>query len=605
MSESKTRALAIRIAEAQHLQPLALDSRLFVSFEEELRSLVETRPSMIFGAPGSGKSTLLRNFAASSQERALKGLPDSAVLLHAGRLTKGDSWLDELERLLLQQLGISTDRDVLQLALSEGALCVVIDGLDEVAPVHRRVLGEELSEAISRNQISRLLLSCRTVDAPTALVRRLHFVEVPPLDRRRAGEFLRNLQPGAQEHLDELYELSGGNPLMLRLLGDTLERRGVVPRARWDFLRDAVEGLLVVLVEALVPPSGGLHPSIDQVLAAHGELAFAMLLEEADSLPRSYAAEIFGRHLAQDQIKTLLAVDEDRALLRKLGREEVGFSHRFLVDFLAASSAAEDPGRLQSLASVPTAAESVGLALALSRDPSLGVLAIAERPGLSILDRLGPQLSELPKGALARARRILAEQTATLLSGGEPPVSLPPVSEEGGGESKRLLERWLALEKSTSYGHERGLELELFMVDFFSRFFDVVEHDYRTDTGQIDLLLENIQSNPFWLGHHVDIYVECKNTRDKTELSAVNDFAGKLASSPTTLAFFVSQAGFTKPAWDRIKSAAHDPTQTTIVPIAGEMIRRTLEDDEDPERFFKTAVRNTQHGRTFKNPSSS
>lgn len=48
------------------------------------------------------------------------------------------------------------------------------------------------------------------------------------------------------------------------------------------------------------------------------------------------------------------------------------------------------------------------------------------------------------------------------------------------------------------------------------------------------------------------------------------------------------------------KSATHDPTQTTIVPITGAMIRRTLEDDEDPERFFKTVVRNTQHGRIFK-----
>ncbi|HYJ21677.1 MAG TPA: hypothetical protein VEW07_06615, partial [Solirubrobacterales bacterium] len=84
MSESKTHALAIRVAEAQHLQPLARDSRLFAPFETKLKSLVETSPSLIFGAPGSGKTTLLMNFAALSQERVLKGLPEGgAVFLHA------------------------------------------------------------------------------------------------------------------------------------------------------------------------------------------------------------------------------------------------------------------------------------------------------------------------------------------------------------------------------------------------------------------------------------------------------------------------------------------------------------------------------------------
>lgn len=182
MSESKTRALAIRVAEAQRLRPPAHDSRLFAPFETELKSLVETSPSLIFGAPGSGKTTLLKNFAAARQERALKGVPEGgAVFVHARDLTQGDTWLDGLRQLLLRQLAVTVDWDVLRLALSEGVLCVVIDGLDEVAAGQRQILGEELAAAISQRLAPRLLLSCRTVGAPSSLVRRLHSVEVPPL----------------------------------------------------------------------------------------------------------------------------------------------------------------------------------------------------------------------------------------------------------------------------------------------------------------------------------------------------------------------------------------------------------------------------------------
>jgi hypothetical protein len=147
-------------------------------------------------------------------------LPESAVFLRARDLTKAKTWLDGLQQLLGQELDVSADRDVLQLALAQGVLCTVIDGLDEIAPDQRRGLGEEFAKAIADQRVAQLLLSCRPVGAPSSLLRRLYSVEVPPLDRERAAAFLLELRPEFQGSLDEVYELSGANPLLLRLLAE-------------------------------------------------------------------------------------------------------------------------------------------------------------------------------------------------------------------------------------------------------------------------------------------------------------------------------------------------------------------------------------------------
>lgn len=559
------------------------------------------RPALLLGAPGSGKTTMLTQVVSDIQGETLDSpSPRAAVLIRATEFGEKDSWLDRVAALLQEQISARVDASDVSHAFASGSLVLAIDGLDEMSRNARDNLSTQLVDSVQDAPVAPLLLASRSIGAPKELASLAETVVVPPLDPAAARQFFLRAYPRAEPNLEVLYDLSGGNPLLLRLLGENLALRGgLLPIDRAAFLRDAIEGLLVVLVERILVNERERPLSLHQVWRAHEELAFRMLTDEKPALPRETARAVLTRHLSDHQVEALLRSGKDRALLIEGSAGEVNFSHRLMAEFFAASFAANDPGRLQQLATLVGSQESVALALSLTDAPALALVALAETPGLSTLERLRPLLSDLPRGALDHAREILTERTIAVLSSGGPPS--PPANDSGLEDEHHssLLRRWLALEQSESYGYERGLELELFMVDFFGRFFGVVEHDYRTEIGQIDLLLENIQNNPFWLGHNADIPVECKNTRDLTEQGAINMFAGKLASSPATLSFFVSQAGFTPPAWARLRSAAQNREQTTIVPITGDRIRRTLEDGEEAEHFFKARVRNTVNLQLF------
>jgi NACHT domain/Restriction endonuclease len=576
------------------------------SADSAVRTLLDDHEqALLLGEPGAGKTTLLTRLAVRQQHEVLQSTDrPGALFIKAHDLSRPPGWQDALLAYLMNTLSIDVDRDVLFRVLADGRLGLVVDGFDEISPVDGSRLGNELAASIAREELPVLLISSRTVGAPSALLRRMTVVRLQGLDRASSLRLLDSVLVGHGRNAEELYDLSGGNPLMLAMLGRVWARRAELPRSRVKLYGDAIEGLLSVLVERIGWPADGSPPTVGSVLAAHGDLAMAMLREDVRALPQARAAEIFARHLSANQADALLTGEDGGAntLLTHRDPDAVLFSHRLFLEFLAASVAYDDPDRLRELASLPSATESLAMALALSGDPASGLIALGECPGLSSLERLVPHLGEIPDGAVERARQALSDRIARILSTGNRgsvllEAELPTPAD--GSPPDGLLARWFKLETSDADGYERGLELESFMVDFFGRFFEVVEHDYRTKTGQIDILLENVQSNPFWLGHDADIYVECKNTRSAVGLGPINDFAGKLATDSATLAFFVSQAGFKSTAWDRLRNAAQDQSQTSIVPVTGVDIRRTLEDGEDPERFFKNLVRDTKHGRIF------
>lgn len=112
-------------------------------------------------------------------------------------------------------------------------------------------------------------------------------------------------------------------------------------------------------------------------------------------------------------------------------------------------------------------------------------------------------------------------------------------------EASALLEDWHALLATSREGYAKGMLLERFAVELFGHAFDVVEHNFRAGNGQVDLVLENNKTNPFWMDFGADIAVECKHTTAKTAASEVNKFIGAISPMRTRLGFYVSTAGFT------------------------------------------------------------
>jgi hypothetical protein len=575
----------------------------FPSFAVAADELLGAHPTVLLGEPGSGKTTLLTGMAAEIQEAVLAGNARYGAVLISARELRAGSLPDDVRDWLGEHLQVDAEEDALASALRSGHLGLLLDGLDELPRADRGGLSNSLSAAIASGAIRRITASSRVVGADPTLLSVLQQVRVPPLTRDDAFRLLAEVAESELDHAmaEQFYALSAGNPLMLQMLSDTYRRRGHVPSTRSGLLRDAIDGLLAVLQDRVSEPAG-VTLSLDALQRAYGHLALLMLTEGRHEIPVDQAIQALrGAGLHHDVVERLLDVDAGQmgGLLREGSAGTISFQHLSITEFLAASAVRDDPHGLQELAEHPGTQAAVATAISLSADPVDAVLLLADRPGLHALRLSETALNELPPSVAKRVRAALIQQLDALLggSGADDPPTQPPTAVAD--DEPDLLARWRAIVRSDAEGYKRGLELERFMADFFARYFEVVEHDYRTDTGQIDLLLSNTRPDPFWLSHFADMYVECKNTKRKTEQKEINDFAGKLAPGRTTLAFFVSQSGFTPPAWDRIRAAAIDRVGTLIVPISGEQIGQTLADGEDPEQFFKRLVRNTAHLRIF------
>jgi Holliday junction resolvase-like predicted endonuclease len=131
------------------------------------------------------------------------------------------------------------------------------------------------------------------------------------------------------------------------------------------------------------------------------------------------------------------------------------------------------------------------------------------------------------------------------------------------------------------------------MAGFFGEFFRVVESNCHTQTGEIDLVLEITRAEPFWAEFGSVVTVECRNRRAKTPRPHIDQFYGAHLRRRTKLAFFVSQAGFSRDAVDMIRTMSWNRDLVLVVPISGKQIVQSLRDREEPDRFFHRIVRHT------------
>jgi len=145
--------------------------------------------------------------------------------------------------------------------------------------------------------------------------------------------------------------------------------------------------------------------------------------------------------------------------------------------------------------------------------------------------------------------------------------------------------------------HRRGAEFEVFAQAFFAPLFTTVQRNCRTESGEIDLILEVQRQSPFWLEFGADVLVECKNLSAPVELKEVGHFDSKVRQARVKLAFFVSVSGFTANAMTDLRNLSSNPLNPLVVPITGEKIRSALRRGEDLEEFLKTAIRSIKYKR--------
>jgi hypothetical protein len=174
---------------------------------------------------------------------------------------------------------------------------------------------------------------------------------------------------------------------------------------------------------------------------------------------------------------------------------------------------------------------------------------------------------EYTAGYWSRASDALASEARTLerlfavLAGS----TLDTGSEFWFARAADLLERMRVLNKTPDVtNHARGDVLES-LIDALLRTeapeVRVVEKNLRTEEEEIDLVLSNGLSDPFWstLTSPI-IFVECKNWSKKAGVPELRIFESKMRDRAAVcrIGIFVSRSGFTSPFMTRLKAIQAD-----------------------------------------------
>lgn len=111
-----------------------------------------------------------------------------------------------------------------------------------------------------------------------------------------------------------------------------------------------------------------------------------------------------------------------------------------------------------------------------------------------------------------------------------------------------LVKLWAAAESATT-NEEKGLSLELFAKRFFDEHFRVVDTKLRTDTSELDLVLEPSDRTSIVFRQGPYLRVECKNWRDRpVGQREISQVFGDMAARGLKQAFIVTTGSFTAEA---------------------------------------------------------
>jgi len=147
--------------------------------------------------------------------------------------------------------------------------------------------------------------------------------------------------------------------------------------------------------------------------------------------------------------------------------------------------------------------------------------------------------------------------------------------------------------------YEKGKRFENFIITLFSQLFKVVSHNLFTENGEIDVVLEITNQEPFWIEFGGDVFVECKNWNKNIPLNEVTKFCHKVSQARLKLGFIVSVNGFTNDAIRTLKNDACNINAPLVVPISGTDIEKSILKREKFDEFLKEKIRNIKYVRKY------
>ena len=556
---------------------------------------------LVVAPPGSGKTTLLRMLAnrmlVSWDQTA--GATQCPIFIRAINLDReqGDQAFLTVDCVALS-LTAAID------ALGPSRCTLIIDGLDE-APSPTRA-ANWIAELTHRHPALSALVSCRPGTYREALSTFETFT-LAPLAPDQTSDFIAQLFPDnvalrntfvealrAYPALDAL----AANPFILRMAAETFRQSGLLPKANpAEMMKDLIDHAIDAVPENEAFPL----PIIDDRLAALGKLATSLYAKGQSVQPVDELLSDQGLQRRSQESFVMQRWLKQSGLLHFNG-EDIGFAHKSVMEFFVAWHFRDD-------------AAGLGVFLSDLDDFSSEVLRYAA----GLIDELGPLIEPLIyRGQLLLAANCvawgksrntaLADHIIDLIERAlEPrifsqmlhrvqerrvePALFPPAARDRYDTLLDLFDR--SIEEVPN--HERGQRFEEFTNALFNGVFEPVSMNYRTEHGEIDIVMENVGQGHFWGEYGGDIFIECKNLKNSAEAHMVHTFASKASLAGRKLAFFVSLHGFSAPALAAIRTKSLMTGHTLLVPLCGEEIRNALLRRVDLENFFKDQIRKVRH----------
>jgi len=595
--------------------PLPLfDIRLSRSAGESVRwtdLVTQATRAVVIGAPGAGKTTLLKSLAARFAERHLAGEGPAPLLLDAAEL-EGPDLLPDLAKVGTRRLGRRVQAAAISDALHAGTIVLLIDAVDEASFGRRHQTLLQLNDLSRQYTAASVVLASRPAALDIAFAT-FEYYHIEPLELSGISAAAAALFAGrpdvAQQFLGALQanvslQRLATSPILLGLLCNIFEVRGVLPTNTADVYADAADYLLADWdrAKSIRRPTLALtekHP----VLA---ELALEMVVHDVIAVSRAELERITAAALRKLSLvaETRRLVEEllSSGLLVEARRDHVEFVHKSFLEFYCARAIAANAERVIPFIGDRNHHELVVMACGLLQEVApILESAIARREvtlaarcishgrtrNIKLVDYVvASLLSEVGDGFASHLRRHLVEPMSTLAASDH--------------EQQQLIRLWDAARAPGLPSHTRGARFEDFATAFFGRLFRVVHRDLNTQNGEIDLVCEITRHEPFWADFGGELMVECKNWATDVPLESAGIFAEKVSlARGVRLAFIVSGSGFTDHALTMLFNHAADPNKPLIVPIAGAELKTILLEGGDHEIFIKEAIRQMKYRRLY------
>jgi hypothetical protein len=564
---------------------------------------------LLLGSPGSGKSTAIQVVTCHLAQNILQGDGGFLPILVSGSnlgSPQASHWQWFAQTAAQRAQAEGTIIDTLADYMASGRAHLLLDGIDETSERQRSEVEHTLLAMLDEQPKLKVWVSSRPLPPPSpSLAARLHPWSLLPFNRDQAIELLSKLTRERNRTIESKLECVDNwdtffaRPSTIELSSLYSDTNGFsLPGTRTRIFQDVIDAYFIREQQR----RSDLFITIMDLNRAYEIIAARLAASNAPVLSLAElkcAFEIVaGDKFTHDDVGEIVTyINGSPLFLNKEADNSISFIDRSIYEFFLGGAITQDL-HLFDYIRATDAIEAAVFASGISTQPVELISKVYRRFGVALAAKCCRECQHEQKLVRNTLASIIIDDLGDGFEDamrnilGFDPVTQDLASVDDEPEAvKELIEHWRTMPRRGADPSARGRGLEEFSRVLLGSFFKIVQVRARHKVGEVDLVCEIIQNDPFWSSYGGDVWVECKNTEAKTTLAQVNTFIGKLMGSRWKLGFFLSVSGFSKDAMERLQNLGSNPAVPLIVPISGDDVDQFLVSGQEIGTTLKDWVR--------------